>query len=200
MEYPYIPKNHKIYYVSKDNEFMQEATKILQKKGCFAHKTSGVLVKDKKIIGRGSNAAIQNDHCPRRDVDRHPEIDYPTEKGFPTGTGYHLCKQHCQQFGHAEPNTLYNTFKDLGASKGELQPFAELIDRAYYQNTHIDDILKKDIHAYFTEMKEKGYNLTGFDFYHDGHWWMCEPCWTFLIAAGINKAYLRDDSVELYKR
>ena len=199
--YPYLPKGYTIDYVSANNPFMKEATKLLDNAGCFAHPTSGVIVKDNNIIGRGTNAGILNDHCPRRDVHRHPEIKYPTEKGFPTGTGYHLCKRFCKQFGHSEPNALYNTLKGMGANDEELRPLTDLIDRMYYTEGHtINHSDKEDIKKYFSSMKIKGYDIEGFDFYHDGHWWMCEQCWSFLIAAGINKAYLREDSMELYKR
>lgn len=200
-EYPYLPENQQIHYVPADNPFMKEATKLLSGAGCFAHPTSGVIVRDGKVIGRGTNAAMYNDHCPRRDVDRHPEIEYPTEKGYPTGTGYHLCKKFCKQFGHAEPNSLYHALHDMGASEDELKPLVELIDRLYYTEGHtVNNNDKQDIADYFSTMEEKGYQLRGFDFYHDGHWWMCEPCWSFLIGAGIHKAYLREDSVQLYKR
>jgi deoxycytidylate deaminase len=43
-------------------------------------------------------------------------------------------------------------------------------------------------------------NLKGASLYLDGHWWMCKPCWDLIIKVGISKAYLRKDSMELYKK
>ena len=90
MEYPYLPVGKKILYVSPENKFMLEATKLLQSSGCRKQPTVAVIVKGGKIIGRGSNAGKLVDICPR------------VVKNCPTGTGYELCKEVCEQVGHAE--------------------------------------------------------------------------------------------------
>ncbi len=40
----------------------------------------------------------------------------------------------------------------------------------------------------------------GADIYLEGHWWICEPCWNEIIKAGINRVFLRNDSIKLYKK
>lgn len=45
---------------------------------------------------------------------------------------------------------------------------------------------------------KNGHNTVGTDLYLWGHWWCCEPCWQKMIAAGISKAYLLDDSENLF--
>lgn len=48
--------------------------------------------------------------------------------------------------------------------------------------------------------KSFGHQTAGADLYLDGHWWCCQNCWLEMIAAGINRVFLREDSVKLYKR
>ncbi len=38
------------------------------------------------------------------------------------------------------------------------------------------------------------------DLYLWGHWWCCEPCWNAMIAAGINKVYLLENSEVLFNK
>jgi deoxycytidylate deaminase len=47
--------------------------------------------------------------------------------------------------------------------------------------------------------------LTGHDtrdavVYLWGHWWCCEPCWSAMISAGINKVYLLKNSEVLFNK
>ncbi len=90
IDYPYLPQGREIKFVSGENIFINEARKICQKEGCTAHPTGAVLVKNKKIIGKGSNAAKKVKTCPR------------VLKKSKTGQHYYLCRKVCFQEGHAE--------------------------------------------------------------------------------------------------
>jgi deoxycytidylate deaminase len=87
IKYPYLPEGKNILYVGEDDKFMAEAKKI-SKNGCCKQPTGAVLIKDGKIIGRGSNAGKLVTECPRW--------------GSPTGENYGPCKEICHQEGHAE--------------------------------------------------------------------------------------------------
>lgn len=97
--YPYLPKNRKILYVKPDNKYMKEATKLLKKSGCIKQPTAAVVVKDGKIIGRGTNAGKRTKVCPR------------IVHNCPTGTGYEYCKNICNQQGHAEVMAIGDALK-----------------------------------------------------------------------------------------
>lgn len=43
-----------------------------------------------------------------------------------------------------------------------------------------------------------GADLHGAELYLWGHWWACKPCWDTMLAAGIKKLYLLEDSEELF--
>ncbi len=43
-------------------------------------------------------------------------------------------------------------------------------------------------------------DIKGSDLYLYGHWWCCKPCWDSMIKAGINKVYLLDNSISLFKK
>lgn len=96
MIYPYLPKSRKILYVKSENKFMKEATKMLAKSGCAKQSTSAVIFRKGNFLGRGVNAGKKVDVCPR------------VEKGCPTGTGYELCREVCEQQGHAEIMAIKN--------------------------------------------------------------------------------------------
>lgn len=96
ISYPYIPAHREIKYAGEDNEFITEAKKIWHNKGCVKQKTAAVVVKDGKIIGRGSNAGKTINVCPR------------VLKGSKTGEDYHYCKNVCEQEGHSEVTSIKN--------------------------------------------------------------------------------------------
>lgn len=103
--YPYIPKNRQILYVSPKNKFMKEAIKLLDVSGCVKP-VAAVIVKNKKIIGRGTNA-IKNkrsDVCPIRERGR--------------GTAWNLCKDICGQEGHAEVMAIRDALQKTKNLKG----------------------------------------------------------------------------------
>ena len=43
-------------------------------------------------------------------------------------------------------------------------------------------------------------DLAGSDVYLWGHWWCCEPCWSSMISAGVNKVYLLERSEILFNK
>ena len=88
--YPYLPKDRKILYVNANNKFIKEATKLLNESGCVKQPTAAIIVKNKRIIGKGVNAGKRVAVCPR------------VIHQYPTGVGYELCGTVCQQEGHAE--------------------------------------------------------------------------------------------------
>lgn len=92
IKYPYIPEGRKIEYVDLNNEFMFSAKENLDHEGCVKQPTSAVVVKSGKIIGKGSNASVSVEVCPRW--------------GSPTGTNYEPCKEVCHQVGHAEVTSI----------------------------------------------------------------------------------------------
>ncbi len=103
--YPYLPKNRKILYVKPENKFMREATKLLITSGCVKP-VAAVIVKNKKIIGRGTNA-IKN---------KRPNVCPLKEHG--RGTAWNLCKEICGQEGHAEIMVIRDALKRIDNLKG----------------------------------------------------------------------------------
>jgi dCTP deaminase len=104
VKYPYIPKGKEILYIGEDNVFMQEAKKILDKSGCVKHPTAAVVVKEEKIIGRGSNSGKKVLECPRWDSK--------------TGTNYGPCKEICEQDGHSEVTSINDAIKNGEETRG----------------------------------------------------------------------------------
>ena len=50
------------------------------------------------------------------------------------------------------------------------------------------------------DAESQGKQTEGADAYLWGHWWCCEPCWSSMIKAGINKVVLMDDSEVLFNK
>lgn len=88
IKYPYLPEGRTILYVDINNPFMAEANNICKNSGCAKQSTGAVIVKNGKIISRGTNAGKLVLECPRW--------------GSPTGENYGPCKDICKQEGHAE--------------------------------------------------------------------------------------------------
>lgn len=85
-----MPKDRKIQYIPEKNKFILLAKKIAKKSGCTKQATGSVLVKNGKIIGKGTNAGKRVRVCPR------------VLRGSKTGEDYHFCKDYCNQEGHSE--------------------------------------------------------------------------------------------------
>ena len=98
VKFPYLPEGRKIVYVSLDNEFMAEAKSLCDASGCAKQPTGAVIVKNGKIIGRGSNAGEKVSECPRWNS--------------PTGENYGPCKDVCKQEGHAEATAVKDMMKN----------------------------------------------------------------------------------------
>lgn len=98
ISYPYLPENREILYVPECNQFIQAAKSELQNSGCVKHPTGAVIVKGGIIIGRGSNAGIKVNECPRWNS--------------PTGKDYEHCKIICKQTGHAEVTAIQNAISE----------------------------------------------------------------------------------------
>lgn len=89
--FPCLPEDREILYVNiEKSAFMQAAFRKLRDSGCAKQATAAVVVKNGVVIGSGTNAGKKLKECPREAA------------GCKTGEGYHLCKQHCDQEGHAE--------------------------------------------------------------------------------------------------
>ncbi len=97
MNYPYQPKGRELLFTAPDNPFIVEASRMARQ-GCFKQGTGAVVVREGKIIGRGSNAAKKVDRCPR------------SEQGFQTGEGYDQCRSVCGQQGHAEVMAIKDAY------------------------------------------------------------------------------------------
>lgn len=106
INYPYIPKNKTIKYVSDANYFMNQAKNIAENSGCQKQSTGAIIVKNGKIIAKGCNAGKKVDICPR------------ITQNYKTGEGYHLCKTICLQVGHAEKTAISNAKQNLQNTRG----------------------------------------------------------------------------------
>ena len=94
-----LPEGCTVEFVPGDDEFMMAADKKRYDSGCFKQQTGAVIVLDGKIIGSGCNDGELQTSCER--VNQNCE----------TGTGYHLCKEFCKQFRHAERDTILKTLE-----------------------------------------------------------------------------------------
>lgn len=96
IQYPYLPAGRTILYVGTDNPFMATARKYARENNTVKHIGAAVVVKDGKIIGRGSIGAGfhgQRDGCIRE------------EMNVPTGTRYDLC-EGCRYKYHSEASAI----------------------------------------------------------------------------------------------
>jgi deoxycytidylate deaminase len=97
-EYPYIPKNREILYVSANNKFMIEAQRIAEQNSLdLKFKTGAIIVKNNKIIGRGVNGSTFHKKfgCVRKFF------------GVTTGKHYWICPG-CSPKNHAEQSAIKN--------------------------------------------------------------------------------------------
>jgi len=93
-KFPYLPEGRSILYVDIKNPFMIEAKNLCETSGCIKQPTGAVIVKNEKVIGRGTNAGERVLECPRW--------------GSLTGHNYGPCKDICKQEGHAEAVAVKN--------------------------------------------------------------------------------------------
>jgi deoxycytidylate deaminase len=92
IQYPYIPKDRVILYVSSNNEFIQAAKDFARQHSLDdVMPTGSVVVKDGRIIGIGANGSDyhKTHECAR------------IKQNIPTGKGYELC-EGCHPKNHSE--------------------------------------------------------------------------------------------------
>lgn len=115
IQYPYLPANRIILYVPADNPFMAAAKEYARENNTVKHVGAAVVVKDGRIIGRGSVGA-----------GLHGEIDPATgtkrgcvreKMNVPTGTGYELCKG-CGYEYHSEALAIRDAKKSGADTEG----------------------------------------------------------------------------------
>ena len=97
-EYPYLPKEKKILFVSESNLFMKKAKSMLEgvkKDFPFAgFVTASVIAKDNVIVSKKTNRDVHLSFCPRRVFDS------------PSGKDYELCPRHCHPDNHSEARAI----------------------------------------------------------------------------------------------
>jgi len=108
--YPYLPEGRTILYVPIDNPFMSEAKKAQETLSTdFKNPIGAVLVKDGKIIARGSNKSrlskpslikLHAKYCIRRLLK------------VPSGKGYWLCPGCATSKQHSESNLMAEARKN----------------------------------------------------------------------------------------
>lgn len=109
IKYPYIAPGRVIKFVPISNKWMQEAKKMADSETrCSWWPTGAVVVKNGKIIGRGSNPGEITIPCPR------------WVKKCPTGTGYELCNNVCKRigYGHSEVTSIEDAEKNHQDTRG----------------------------------------------------------------------------------
>jgi len=96
MRFPYLPPDRIILYVEGSNRYMQMARKVADELSLDTeHPTGAVVVKDKRVLGRGANGSEyhQIHGCARKG------------QGSVTGEEYDLC-EGCNPRHHAEPSAI----------------------------------------------------------------------------------------------
>lgn len=117
MNYPYLPDGRTIQYVNEDNIFMSEAFKETREHSTDDKQPTGaVIVKDGKIIGRGSNqTALQNPT-----LKKFHENGWCVRKllNIQTGEKYWLCPGCSGYDLHAEAQAIGNARKQKNDPTG----------------------------------------------------------------------------------
>jgi len=107
IEYPYLPPEREILFVSPDNPWIQAAKKMADEhSGCSWWPTGAVIVKNNQIIGQGANSGNFQPVCPR------------VEQECKTGEGYHFCHDLCQQDGHSEITSVNDALANNNDPQG----------------------------------------------------------------------------------
>lgn len=94
IEYPYLPSGKTIKYVAAADQWMQAAREFAKANNTVRHIGAAVVVRDGRIIGRGSiGAGPHASGCLREKMN------------VPTGTGYELCAGCAHQY-HSEASAI----------------------------------------------------------------------------------------------
>lgn len=108
VDYPYMPDDGEIAYVSADNQFMKEARAFAKKNSLDkTMPNASFIVKDGEIIGHGANGSTYHEEhgCER------------VRLGIPTGQGYELC-EGCHPKNHGEPKAIADAQKHDNDTQG----------------------------------------------------------------------------------
>lgn len=95
--YPYIPDGRTIDYVPVDNIYMAHCIALRQtllERYPDMTVTASIIVKNGRVIGRGTNRPVHDSFCPR------------TALGYQSGVGYELCPNFCHPNNHSEAQTI----------------------------------------------------------------------------------------------
>ncbi len=96
IQYPYLPEGREIFYVPKDNKYIQLAKSFAKEASLDPNQPIGVvIVKNDKVIARGANGS---DYHEKHGCDRK-------KQGIPSGQKYELC-EGCHPKNHAEAKAL----------------------------------------------------------------------------------------------
>jgi len=99
IQYPYLPNNVLIEYVSEENYFMAEAKKMAQKSNDLQQPTGAVIVVDGKIISQNSNKnPLKNSFL----IKLHKKYCLRHLLKIPSGQKYYLCPGCATNSSHAE--------------------------------------------------------------------------------------------------
>jgi deoxycytidylate deaminase len=100
--YPYLPEGRTILYVSKDNQFMQEAKEVARKESTDKRSSTGaviVKVRDNVVVSKDANKApLTNNKL----IDLHKKYCIRRILGIPSGQKYWLCPGCAAGDHHAE--------------------------------------------------------------------------------------------------
>ncbi len=110
IKYPYLPPDRQIYYVPKDNPFMQEAEKAQKIESTDNKNPIGcVLVKDGKILEKaGNRSKITNPKL----IELHKKYCLRRLLHIPSGKGYFLCPGCATSKNHAESTLISKAQKN----------------------------------------------------------------------------------------
>src|SRR3989338_11250959 len=96
IQYPYPPTGRTILYVPASNDFMAATKEFARKNNTVKHVGAAIVVRDGRIIGRGSiGAGVHGEQggCIREKMN------------VPTGTRYDLCKSSSHA-NHSEASAV----------------------------------------------------------------------------------------------
>ena len=102
--------------------------------------------------------------------------------------------------------TLNNQTISTGSNIGELKTWCErekLGCKTGEGYEHCKTICKQFHHAERTAIHNAlsaGIDLQGASLYLSGHWWMCIPCWKWIIDSGITSVFLDSKAVEKFTK
>jgi len=115
-KYPYLPEGREIKYVPISDVYMSEAREIALKYSTDSKQpTSAIVVKDGKVIGRGTNQSnLRNKFL----LDLHNKFCIRKMLKIKSGTKYWMCPGCASSGMHAEPRGVKDAQKKCGDISG----------------------------------------------------------------------------------